>query len=315
MRSHGSSSSWTVVAGRSVSVTITASVSRWMSIPWTASTVGAATTSDMAAVKRVTRTRSPRRIGDGEVPRAVATIPTIQTFNGMLGINENDFVRATKATFKLGIEFVDWGALGDRYFHPFGTYGQEIHGVAFHQLYLRERARRAMPDISNYSMGSVAASHGRFARPNGEARSPVAKIAYASSWMKCHYPDVFCAALLNSQPMGFYAPAQIVRDARAHGVEVRPVCVQDSDWDTRLLDGDGRHPLRLGMRIVAGLAAKDADMILEARASARFTSIEDVWRRSGVKLAALEALLPKPAAESESSEESADGGNGSGNGE
>ena len=115
----------------------------------------------------------------GTVGVGEATIPTIQTFNGMLGINENDFIRATKATFKLGIEFVNWGALGDRYFHPFGTYGQEIHGVAFHQLYLRERARRPMPDISDYSMSSVAASYGRFARPNGEARSPVSKIAYA----------------------------------------------------------------------------------------------------------------------------------------
>ena len=115
----------------------------------------------------------------GTVGVGEATIPTIQTFNGMLGINENDFVRATQATFKLGIEFVGWGASGDRYFHPFGTYGQEIHGVAFHQLYLRERSRRPMPDISDYSMSSVAASYGRFARPNGEARSPISKIAYA----------------------------------------------------------------------------------------------------------------------------------------
>jgi error-prone DNA polymerase len=130
---------------------------------------------------------------------------------------------------------------------------------------------------------------GSYGFPESHAAS-FAKIAYASSWMKCHHPDVFCAALLNSQPMGFYAPAQIVRDARAHGVEVRPVCVQDSDWDTRLLDGDGRHPLRLGMRIVTGLAVTDADRILRARASVPFTSLEDVWRRSEVKLAALEAL-------------------------
>lgn len=68
-----------------------------------------------------------------------------------------------------------------------------------------------------------------------------ALIAYASSWLKCHHPDVFCAALLNAQPMGFYAPAQIVRNAREHGVDVRPVSVNDSHWDctlaTRLHDG------------------------------------------------------------------------------
>jgi tryptophan halogenase len=97
----------------------------------------------------------------------------------MLGINENDFMRATQGTFKLGIEFVDWGGLGERYFHPFGVYGHEIHGVHFHQLYLRERSRRPMPDISNYSVSSVAAAHGRFGRPSGAGSSPVQNLAYA----------------------------------------------------------------------------------------------------------------------------------------
>ncbi|WP_375427757.1 error-prone DNA polymerase [uncultured Sphingomonas sp.] len=131
---------------------------------------------------------------------------------------------------------------------------------------------------------------GSYGFPESHAMS-FAKIAYASSWMKCHHPDIFCAALLNAQPMGFYAPAQIVRDARAHGVEVRPVCVQDSDWDTKLLnEGTPYLPLRLGMRIVTGLAACDAEAILNARALAPFTSIEEVWLRCNVKLAALEAL-------------------------
>ena len=71
---------------------------------------------------------------------------------------------------------------------------------------------------------------GSYGFPESHAAS-FAKIAYASCWMKCHHPDVFCAALLNAQPMGFYAPAQIVRDARDHGVEVRPVCVNHSRWD------------------------------------------------------------------------------------
>ena len=142
--------------------------------------------------------------------------------------------------------------------------------------------------------------------PESHAAS-FAKIAYASSWMKCHHPDVFCCALLNAQPMGFYAPAQLVRDARSHGVEARPVCINDSDWDTRMVsEGDARprhagfcgtdqdwaslQPLRLGMRIVQGLAEADAIEILRARTKAAFVSIEDVWRRSGVKPAALERL-------------------------
>jgi tryptophan halogenase len=115
----------------------------------------------------------------GTVGVGEATIPPLLNFNGHLGINENDFVRETQGTFKLGIEFVDWGGLGERYFHPFGFYGQEVHGVAFHQLYLRELRRRPLPDISHYSMSCVAAAYGRFARPSQDARSPVAGLAYA----------------------------------------------------------------------------------------------------------------------------------------
>jgi tryptophan halogenase len=113
-------------------------------------------------------------VGVGE-----ATIPPIQTFNRMLGINENDFLRETQGAFKLGIEFVDWGKLGDRYFHPFGTYGHDIHGINFHQFYLREHARRPMPDISAYCMSAAAAMLGKMARPNAEAQSPIRDIMYA----------------------------------------------------------------------------------------------------------------------------------------
>jgi tryptophan halogenase len=113
-------------------------------------------------------------IGVGE-----ATIPPILRFNRMLGINENDFLRATQGTYKLGIEFVNWGGIGERYFHPFGAHGEDLHGVYFHQLYLRERKRRVMPDISSWSMSGVAASMGRFARPNAEAPPPLKDLFYA----------------------------------------------------------------------------------------------------------------------------------------
>ncbi len=143
---------------------------------------------------------------------------------------------------------------------------------------------------------------GSYGFPESHAAS-FAKIAYASSWMKCHHPDVFCCALLNAQPMGFYAPAQIVRDAREHGVRVKPVCVVDSGWDTRLVDPPAgapptNHaglPLRLGLRIIHGVAAVDAERILAARAAAPFTSVEDLWRRSGVPLATLEKLAKADA--------------------
>jgi error-prone DNA polymerase len=114
--------------------------------------------------------------------------------------------------------------------------------------------------------------------------------------MKCHHPDVFAAALLNAQPMGFYAPAQIVRDAREHKVKVRPVCMAQSRWDCTL-EGNGKDlfALRLGLRMVKGLSNDDAAHILLARAAASFTSIEDVWRRSVVPVAALERLADADA--------------------
>lgn len=113
-------------------------------------------------------------IGVGE-----ATIPPLISFNELLGINENEFVAATKATFKLGIEFVNWGALGKRYFHPFGLLGQDLQGIQFHQLYLRERQRRPVPDISAWSMSAIAASKGKFVRPGRRAQYPLTALLYA----------------------------------------------------------------------------------------------------------------------------------------
>jgi error-prone DNA polymerase len=204
--------------------------------------------------------------------------------------------------------------------------------------YARDFAERTFKQIEGF---------GSYGFPESHAAS-FAKIAYASSWMKCHHPDVFCAALLNAQPMGFYAPAQIVRDARDHGVEVRPVCVNESRWDCTLEEtssspgfpGEGDHaqhgggarakravrreeealraappprftrspspanagedekglmPLRLGMRMVKGLANLHAAQIVAARSERPFASIEDLWRRSGVPLAALEKLADADA--------------------
>ena len=115
----------------------------------------------------------------GTVGVGEATIPPIITFNRMLGINENEFLRATRATFKLGIEFVDWGKVGERYFHPFGAHGRDLQGVQFHQLYLRERSRRALPDISAWAMSAVAAGQGKFGRPSDKAQSALREIHYA----------------------------------------------------------------------------------------------------------------------------------------
>jgi len=132
---------------------------------------------------------------------------------------------------------------------------------------------------------------GSYGFPESHAAS-FALIAYASSWIKCWHPDAFCAALLNAQPMGFYAPAQIVRDAQTHGVEIRPVCINASRWDCTLeaTEDDGSFAVRLGMRMVKGLANAQAARIVAARADRPFSSIEDLWRRAGVPSASLVQL-------------------------
>jgi len=183
---------------------------------------------------------------------------------------EADALRRSMATFKFT------GGVG--HFREKLVTGMRANGIT------EEFAERMVKQIEGF---------GSYGFPESHAAS-FAKIAYASCWMKHHHPDIFCAALLNAQPMGFYAPAQIVRDARAHQVEVRHVCVNASDWDTLIEPAAGGatlHPLRLGMRVVQGLAKADAEALLDARRTGGpFTSIEDAWRRSEVAPAALEKL-------------------------
>ncbi|TYP65906.1 DnaE-like error-prone DNA polymerase [Stutzerimonas stutzeri] len=124
---------------------------------------------------------------------------------------------------------------------------------------------------------------GSYGFPESHAAS-FALIAYASAWLKCWHPDVFCAALLNSQPMGFYAPAQIVRDARDHGVAIRPVCIALSDWDCTLEPAGQGFAVRLGLRMVRGLAETHVRAIVAARPAA---TAQDLCRRAGVPAAAL----------------------------
>lgn len=129
--------------------------------------------------------------------------------------------------------------------------------------------------------------------PESHAAS-FALLVYISSWLKCYYPDVFCAALLNSQPMGFYQPAQLVIDARKHGVEVRPVDVNYSYWDNTLEEISGSYcALRLGLRQVKGLKEADMQILVAARTKA-FTHIHFLCE-VGVSEAALEKLADADA--------------------
>ncbi|MEP9400347.1 tryptophan halogenase family protein [Sphingomonas sp. VNH70] len=115
----------------------------------------------------------------GTVGVGEATIPPILQFNRLLGIDEAEFVAKTGATFKLGIEFADWGAVGERYIHPFGTIGRDFEGVAFHQHWLKHRRAHGMADFERFSMSAQAAAAHRFAPPVADARSPASQLAHA----------------------------------------------------------------------------------------------------------------------------------------
>jgi len=143
---------------------------------------------------------------------------------------------------------------------------------------------------------------GYYGFPESHAAS-FALLVYVSAWLKCHYPDVFCAAILNAQPMGFYAPAQLVRDAVDHGVELRPVDVNYSWWDTTLepryrngapSTGPLRTAVRLGFRQVKGLKQDDAVRLTTARLKPYRTAAE-LQRRGGLPRASLVRLAEADA--------------------
>jgi error-prone DNA polymerase len=147
--------------------------------------------------------------------------------------------------------------------------------------YLKEYADRCFSQIEGF---------GTYGFPEAHAIS-FANLVYVSAWIKYHYPDVFCAALLNSQPMGFYAPAQLVRDAREHMVEVRPIDVNHSNWETTLepAGNSSRHAVRLGLHMVSGLPEKDAQTLVAARGLGYRTPGE-IARRAGCSRRALDRL-------------------------
>ena len=138
---------------------------------------------------------------------------------------------------------------------------------------------------------------GSYGFPQSHSAS-FALITYVSCWLKCHEPAAFCAALLNSQPMGFYSPAQLVNDARRHGVSFRPVDVNESAWDCTLEAGAAGEPeVRLGLCLVNGLAEAEAKKLLQGRAHRRYVSAADIINRAGVSRRALEALAEGGAME------------------
>ncbi len=147
--------------------------------------------------------------------------------------------------------------------------------------YPRDFAERCFKQIEGFAEYGFPESHA----------ASFAILVYVSAWMKCHYPAVFAAALLNSQPMGFYAPAQIIRDAREHKVEVRPVDANSSHWDCTLEKTfSGATALRLGFRQIRGFSETEAQKLVDHRGEG-YSTLRDAWRRSGLSRRALETLV------------------------
>lgn len=183
-----------------------------------------------------------------------------------------------------------------------GNYRQRLIDGMVAKNYPREFAERCFRQIEGF---------GEYGFPESHAAA-FALLVYASCWFKAFYPDVFCAAILNSQPMGFYAPAQLVRDAADHGVEIRPVDINHSDWDSTLEATDfdpgkiaGRHvemrsvirsnyAARLGLRRIKGLSKEGIEAFIKQRGSG-FDSVRDVWLRSGLDIGQIERLAEADA--------------------
>jgi error-prone DNA polymerase len=181
-----------------------------------------------------------------------------------------------------------------------GHYHERLVGRMIDNGYEEEFAERIFKQIQGF---------GEYGFPESHAAG-FAQLAYVSCWIKCHHPDAFLVALLNSQPMGFYAPSQLVRDARAHGVQVRPVDVMVSACESTLEAGldevdefVGPFPwlsgpprlVRLGLDRVAGLSVDAAKRIVGARAQAVFASAEDLARRAALNARELQALAQADA--------------------
>ncbi len=176
---------------------------------------------------------------------------------------EADALRRAMATFKRS------GLIG-----KFRT--KMIEGMV-ERGYGRGFAERSFRQIEGFSTYGFPESHA----------ASFALLVYVSAWLKCHHPAAFAAALLNSQPMGFYAPAQIVRDAQAHGVVAHPPCVNESQWDCTLPDA---ATLRLGLRQINGLAQAAADALVASRPADGYRSPADLARRSQLGRRDLDAL-------------------------
>jgi error-prone DNA polymerase len=154
---------------------------------------------------------------------------------------------------------------------------------------MRGMAENGLPDDYAAQIFKQIQGFAEYGFPESHAAS-FAHLVYVSAWQRCHYPAAFCAALINSQPMGFYAPRSLVSDAQRHGVEVRPIDVCTSEWDCTLEPGADGPVLRVGLRLVKGLGEEAGRAVEAARAAGAFRDLPDFAARTGLDRGALLAL-------------------------
>jgi error-prone DNA polymerase len=160
----------------------------------------------------------------------------------------------------------------------------------FRQRLLDGMRKNGYPDAYAEQIYQMAQGFGEYGFPESHSAS-FALLVYISSWLKCHEPAAFCAGLLNSQPLGFYSPSQLVQDVRRHGVEVRPADVTVSDWHTTLEPGaHGEPAVRLGLHMIKGLQEVCALRIMQTRQAETFADSEDFFRRTNLGKRALNCL-------------------------
>ncbi|GMU47327.1 MAG: error-prone DNA polymerase [Porticoccaceae bacterium] len=187
------------------------------------------------------------------------------------------------------------GGEADQLRRAMASWGKNGNLLAFeHKLIAGMTARGYDLDFARRLFEQIK-GFGGYGFPESHAAS-FALLVYVSAWLKCHHPAAFYCALLNSQPMGFYSPSQLVQDARRHGIEVRPLDVMHSAWDHRLEPIDNAEPaLRLGLRLARGLQREAALRIAAARGERPFADLQDLTRRAGLDRGQLAALAAAAA--------------------
>ena len=162
------------------------------------------------------------------------------------------------------------------------TFENKLKSGMLHRGYSADFADQLFSQIKGF---------GGYGFPESHSAS-FALLAYVSAWLKCHHPGAFYVGLLNSQPMGFYTPSQLIQDADRHGVKSLPIDVNHSDWNHRLITAEARtqEVIQLGLRLVKGLSKSGADQIIDARTNILFQSVADLRRRTNINQKDLEAL-------------------------